>query len=1811
MAVAVLGIFLLAYVTGLLENTLRPLTNFLPFRGALFALWIAVLLGSLVFAARRSRQAANAEREFRNLFENAPVGVFRSTPDGRFLMVNPALARMLGYASPRKLIESYSDITRQLYVYPQNRTDYLTRLQRDGVIANFENQVFCQDGSIIWILGNARAERDAQGNILYIEGSVQDITARKKTAEAHRRLVEQSLQGIVIHQNDRTVFANRAFSELTGYSVEELLQMDAVQNSRLIHPEDRAMMRQRSEDHLAGKTVPTHYVFQAVRKDGTTRWLETNVSLTEHEGAPAILMLMVDVTERKRAQDKMQENLQRTRMREELSASLARAGNDLNAVLRNLTHAVCGMMGDLCIVTLIEADGEWARPAAYAHANDERMPTLDRLMETARFHVTHPLMQRVLVQGEPVLVSHVDANMQESITSPAYREYIQQHGMSSYVLVPIRHSNRILGSLSVAQECLKRQPNGAAPPAGPGEHAAEGYSLDDQTLLQELADRAALAIANAQLVQQLQTELDARREAEDKYRTLVEQIPAVTYIESAARTGITLFVSPQIESMLGYTPEEWLAVPDSWVRRLHPEDRAWVLLQAEQSRHSQLPFRAEYRLVTRDGGVRWVHDEARFVYSAAREVLYQQGSMIDITAHKILQEQYAQTIQTAEAEREALKRELGTLRRPSPFAEKGAEELDPALLRALVENTVDMLMVMSPEGTILFINPSVIYYSDYELQDVVGQHFSEFTHPEDVPIIAGNIQQLVEKPNVPLEFPPVRTRTKAGEWRYIQSIGVNRLDHPDIRALLFNVRDVTDIVAREQARVQAEAAEREQRAFANALRDVASLLNRASNTENMLDGILDTLGAIVPYETAGIFMLENTSLRAARTRGFEKYGLGEWIQGVAFPATVPKFQMLTQQALPIVIGDTREFETWIDVPETRWIRSHVAAPIRVGDETVGILGVDSATPNFYTEQHGARLMAFADLAAAAMRNAELLHETQQGAQEFRALYETTRDLSAPPESELLLQTIVTRAIELLKAPIGFLFAQEAADASLRLVVSHGLDLPFDEPLPVGSGLAGRVALLRQPLYLNDYSEWEHRIQATAEQQVRAALAVPIAYGGNLIGVLGVADKDPGRQFDERQLSLLTLFAGQAGAALETARLLNETRQRAEQLSLLYDVGLTLNRVLEPRTQLAFLFKIAQRALRTDRMAFFRFDPDRNLLLFEMAVGMPEDLMARMGERTYSIDPPDGLVGWVAQNRVPARVPDVDRDERWLRVENIIKSAMAVPVEHERELRGVLIATSQVLNAFSPQDERLLILFANQIAAAMELSRLFQAQTRRRHELELLREASLAFASVSDRETLTTLILQFALRLVKGNNAFLFFYNPTQDLLEFGGMLWAEESPIKPEHFTPRHGGLTHTVARTGTVIVIDNVNTHPMFSNWKWGGSIASFPLKGGGQVRAVLNVAYEQPHMFAPEELRALELLVDQSAVALENVRQAQETQEQLRHAQLLHRAGGALSRTLSLDAAIEPLADFFMQAVGVEACCITAVNEQTDELRVLLDRDPMPDTRLEPGYFGRLSEQPHVLQSLRQQQTLSYRRDAPDLDDRMKDSMDRYHWCSLLVVPLFAGNKVIGIVELADQHECREFSSQAIRLAESLAHQAASALENARLFQETQRRAEQLTVLNRIARRVNRAGSLDEMLAVIEGETAKVLPSDASYIALYDAETDQVDFHRIVDYGQVRPAFRRRLGPSFTREIITTARALRIDDYTLYASPENPPQYYGDATLLHSWLGVPIRSGDQVLGVISLQSKECAAFREADEQLLQTIADQVAAAIGRALRT
>jgi len=136
---------------------------------------------------RAERAQKQAEERFRSIFENAVEGIYQSTPDGRFISVNPAMARMFGYVSPEEMIDAITDIGRQFYLDPARREEFKRFMEKGDFVAGLETLVRRKDGSKVWISETSRAVRNVIGRVCYYEGTIEDVTSRKR-AEAERHV---------------------------------------------------------------------------------------------------------------------------------------------------------------------------------------------------------------------------------------------------------------------------------------------------------------------------------------------------------------------------------------------------------------------------------------------------------------------------------------------------------------------------------------------------------------------------------------------------------------------------------------------------------------------------------------------------------------------------------------------------------------------------------------------------------------------------------------------------------------------------------------------------------------------------------------------------------------------------------------------------------------------------------------------------------------------------------------------------------------------------------------------------------------------------------------------------------------------------------------------------------------------------------------------------------------------------------------------------------------------------------------------------------------------------------------------------------------------------------------------------------------------------------------------------------------------------------------------------------------------------------------------------------------------------------------
>jgi len=256
-----------------------------------------------------------SENRYRSLFEGVPVGRYRTTPSGQILDINPALVRLLGYPDRESLMAvSVFDIFKN----PRERTQWIDRIERDGIVPDFEVQFRTYDGTIIWVQDTGESVRDGSGQVIYYNGNVVDITERKKAEDAlreseekYRMLVETLNEGIwVIDKEAVTTYVNPKMGDILGYTVEEITGRSLF---AFMDDEGRRICERNIERRQQG--IKEQHDFEFLKKDGTRIYasLETSpIKGKDGEYLGAIAGVM-DITERKQAQEALRDSEERYR----------------------------------------------------------------------------------------------------------------------------------------------------------------------------------------------------------------------------------------------------------------------------------------------------------------------------------------------------------------------------------------------------------------------------------------------------------------------------------------------------------------------------------------------------------------------------------------------------------------------------------------------------------------------------------------------------------------------------------------------------------------------------------------------------------------------------------------------------------------------------------------------------------------------------------------------------------------------------------------------------------------------------------------------------------------------------------------------------------------------------------------------------------------------------------------------------------------------------------------------------------------------------------------------------------------------------------------------------------------------------------------------------------------------------------------------------------------------------------------------------------------------------------------------------------
>ena len=534
--------------------------------------------------------------------------------------------------------------------------------------------------------------------------------------------------------------------------------------------------------------------------------------------------------------------------------------------------------------------------------------------------------------------------------------------------------------------------------------SAQSYSLNaynnkDVDLLKGIANQVSIAIENSRLFTAAQQEIEERqkveeqlRAAETRYRELVERVPAVIYSADTGTEGRWHYVSPQIESLLGYTTEEWLADPDLWFERIHPDDREYVRVAERQAVEDNERVEMEYRVLTKDGQTIWLHDESLNISGSDTSQPMMQGFLMDITARK-----YAElTLKASEEKYHTLfltaERQAQELLLISAVQEALARELDlNTLLERVVEEIARSFGYTFVSAYILENNElKLVHQVGYALEDVIdtispSKGISGKVIRTGQPFLSKNVAQepnfLRAAQDIQSEVcVPLFDGDKICGTLNIESAPAYTLNDNDLR-LMQTIAEQINIAIR-RARLYTERAESLRRE--QYINEFAHAISSTLDLPEILKKVAGVSVSLSSAETATISLISDDGNSMTDVFSVnEQTGTSEIIQ---------KGQGLTWQVYergrPIVVDDYQNHPDAIKEWVASGLHAFMGIPISAGDKRLGVLSVYNRTPGkTFTQRDLSLVEAMARETAVAIQNARLFDALQTELSEHKITQE--------------------------------------------------------------------------------------------------------------------------------------------------------------------------------------------------------------------------------------------------------------------------------------------------------------------------------------------------------------------------------------------------------------------------------------------------------------------------------------------------------------------------------------------------------------------------------------------------------------------------------------------------------------------------------------------------------------------------------------------------------------------------------------------------------------------------------------------------------
>ena len=726
--------------------------------------------------------------------------------------------------------------------------------------------------------------------------------------------------------------------------------------------------------------------------------------------------------------------------------------------------------------------------------------------------------------------------------------------------------------------------------------------------------------------------------------------------------------------------------------------------------------------------------------------------------------------------------------------------------------------------------------------------------------------------------------------------------------------------------------------------------------------------------------------------------------------------------------------------------------------TQSLLERQSATLENTVEERTAELQASNSILE--QRNVELaiINEIQQG-------------LASKLDFQSIINLVGDRIIQIFASRSTFICLYDQTNQTLNFLYYNDDGVRIDPIIdPLGPGLTSRVIETRDPLLIGTLEEavslgvvWTKTGQEDSEQHRQSFLLVPLLAGEEVTGVISVQRNVP-HAYDENDLRLLQTLAAGLSVALENARLfaetqrlLDETRQRAAELSILNSVSEAMARQLEVDAIIKIVGDTVRDTFKAEVVNIALYDPAINLIHLPYSY-----------DRMYVSSPPfpygSGLTSRVIRTRQPLILgsfeeivgdgailsPNAPDDEL------MPQSYLGVPIIVGEKVIGVVDVQSYHQHAYDDNHVRLLSNLASSVGISLENARLFAEtqllldETRRRmNELSMLSEIGRALSSTLNVDELLQLIYEQTSRVMYAENMFIAIYDPGVEEVEF--VFSRNEDEIKPSTRRSANLGMVGYILQNHKPVSIHgNVEEVERELGVKLLGPTAAawlgVPMMLGEEVLGVLAVQhYTDPNAYDKTHLMLLEAIAGQAAVALENARLYVDADSRAGQMAILAEAGREISASHDLEGIMENITRRAHEVCRARTTVLRLIEPDGRSYRAAValglyaEQHQAEFIQSGEGITGSIIQSgvPEIIHDAKKDPRTAHVQGTPEVEEQPE---------TMMIAPLVVRSQTLGVITLYRWATEGQFTQVDLNFLSGLARQAATAIENVRLMEEAQ---------------------------------------------------------------------------------------------------------------------------------------------------------------------